>query len=135
MARRWRSLVWLGCVGAGIVALTLASRPPVVAADEAAEDISNAYLAGSDLTAAELVEFLERMQRKPETIRNRPGFSEALLDAADRLLAARPEPKSEGVALLVKFDVLAAFAAAGDDDAAGQLVQMSERYAADARPK
>jgi thiol-disulfide isomerase/thioredoxin len=116
-----------------IVAALLASLAGAPLADEPAAD--NPYLAEPGLSAAELADFLARMQRKPETIRARPGFNEALLDAANRLLAAEPSEKQESVALVTKFNVLTLLANQGDKDSYTALAELSTRYAGDKRPQ
>ncbi len=120
----------------GILALILLFITPFLKADEPQpEKAENAYLAPADLTTDELVDFLQRMQERPATIRSRPGFDEALLDAADRVLAAKPEPKQETVGLLARFDVLSRLSQAGDDAAYDELVLMAKRHKDDQRPK
>lgn len=107
------------------------AEPPQPATDQA----DNPYLAPADLSTEELVEFLDRMQQKPATIRSRPGFDEAILDAADRVLDAKPAEKPETVALLARFDVLSRQSQAGDEAAYDDLVQMAKRFQDDQRPK
>ena len=105
-------------------------------ADQApAEETTNPYLAPSNLSPEELVEYIERLKRKPETIRNRPGFSEALLNAAERVLAARPEEKLATTALVTKLEVLGTLADRGDEQAAEQLAELAEQLALDKRPR
>src|SRR5687768_3050444 len=106
----------------------------LTATAEEPEETTNPYLAGEGLSATELADFLERMQRKPATIRSRPGFQEALLDAADRLLAAEPTEKQQTSALVVKFEVLRARATQGDQKAAAALEDLAVKFAADERP-
>jgi thiol-disulfide isomerase/thioredoxin len=107
----------------------------LTAEDPQPQQTENPYLAAADLTTDELVDFLQRMQEKPATIRSRPGFDEALLDAADRVLAAKPAVKQETVALLARFDVLSRRSQAGDEAAYDELVLMAKRYKDDQRPK
>ena len=104
------------------------------AADDPPPASDNPYLAPADYTTPELVEFIRKMQDKPLSIRTRPGFDEAVLDAADRVLAAKPEPKLESVGLVARFDVLSRQSQAGDDKAHDELVLMAKRYKDDERP-
>ncbi len=124
-ARTWCYAVLAVVALVGWHELTVAQEP---------ETATNPYLAGEGLSAAELAEFLERMQRKPETIRSRPGFQEALLDAANRLLAAESTEKQQTLALVTKFDVLRSQATQGDEEAAAALQELAARYAEDPRP-
>jgi thiol-disulfide isomerase/thioredoxin len=129
MLRRILRATWVAMVVVSLVATALAEDPPVPVATD------NPYVAAADLSVEGLVEFLERMQQKPATVRERPGFDEALLDAADRALAAQPAAEQETVALLVKFDVLSRQSQAGDPAAYDELVKLSQRYKDDQRPR
>src|SRR5262245_24274524 len=97
-----------------VVAILL---PTALAADDPPPSTDNPYLAPADYTVPELVEFIQKMQEKPLSIRTRPGFDEAILDAAERVLATKPESKPESVALVARFDVLSRQSQAGDEKA------------------
>ena len=127
----------MACAVAASLALMLAvawSAGGLAAEDEKAQD-GNPYLAAEGLSPADLAEFIDRMLRKPETLRKRPGFAEAVLDAADRLLAARPATAMETVALSAKFEVLNQLAILGDDAANKSLVALAQQYLTDPREK
>lgn len=117
-----------------LICMQIAPRLPAEDPAPAATG-ENPYLAAADLSIGELVEFLDRMQRKPATLRERPGFDEALLDAAGRVLAAQPTEKQQTVALLVKFDVLSRQALAGSPAAYDELVKLSRQHKDDQRPR
>ncbi|ADB16157.1 Redoxin domain protein [Pirellula staleyi DSM 6068] len=97
----------------------------------------NPYAAKPGLASDALVDYLFRMLDKPKTIQLRSGFSEALLDACDRILAADPaaKPTEQLVALETKFQTLHAMACRGDVAADEKLAVMVEKYAADERPR
>jgi thiol-disulfide isomerase/thioredoxin len=117
------------------VALLCMARLAAAEDEPTHNNADNPYLAPADLTTDELVEFIQRMQEKPATIRSRPGFDDALLDAADRVLAATPEATQETVALVARFDVLSRRSQAGDEAAYDDLVLLAKRHKADQRPK
>jgi len=82
----------------------------------------NPYLARPTLKPAELVEFLLNMQEKPKSIQGRQGFTEAIVDAADRLLAAADtSDKFRGIAAAAKIEALHKKASSGDKQADEQL--------------
>src|SRR5262245_61136365 len=49
---------------------------------------ANLYLARPGMSPEQLLDFIDRMKSKPKSLRSRPGFSLAILDAADRILAS-----------------------------------------------
>jgi peroxiredoxin len=77
----------------------------------------NPYLPREELTAAELREFIERMQQSPQTIKLQPGFAEAIGVAVDRLLATDADGELRAFALGHKMQALH-LAAMHDDEAA-----------------
>ena len=122
------------------VALSVFRDPLIGLAGRAADEVqtepaANPYQAPADLSLAELCDFLERMLRKPETIRNRPGFSEAVLDAADRVLAFKPAEAHETLALAAKFDILNQMAIRGNVAANTSLVELARQHLGDPREK
>jgi thiol-disulfide isomerase/thioredoxin len=113
-----------------ILGIAWADDAPV-AADAAPPAEDNPYLAPADLSIDELAAFIEKMQRKPATIRARPGFVAAILDAANRILAAPADggmPASDdtqAMALLAKFESLHLVAVQGDEPADEQLFKLA----------
>lgn len=92
-------------------------------APKADEPEVNPYLARANLKTAELVDFLLNMQEKPKAIQSRKGFTEAIVDAADRVLAAPDaSDKFRGIAASTKIDILHKKASNGDK-AADELLQ------------
>jgi len=91
----------------------------------------NPYLAPADLSAAELAAFLREMQTKPKSIRQRPGFAAAMIDAAERLLEAAQSKSREELliqAVLAKFATHHEQAVWGDRDSDARLAQLVETY-------
>ncbi len=98
------------------------------------DETVNPYLAGAGLTSAELVNFLFDMQDKPKSIRRREGFSEAMVNAADRILQSNAKAKYQLIAAETKLTTLHEVACLGDDDADQQLTQFVSTLATDQRP-
>ncbi len=99
-----------------------------------AEEAVNPYLAKVDLTPAELINFLFDMQDKPKSIRRRAGFTEAVVDAADRVLRSSTKAKYQLIAAETKLAVLHQAACLGDEEADQQLSAFVGELAADQRP-
>lgn len=95
----------------------------------AADD--NPYLAPAGMSTAELTVYIEKLRRRPETIRNRPGFGAALVDAAERVLAdSAATPPQRTAAQVAQFDGLSLVADAGDRAAAERLVKLADEHLA-----
>lgn len=129
-------------VAAGLVADE--SRTPAADEKAAANSASegtpeapsdNPYLAPDDLSAEQLARFLERMQAKPDTIRARPGFTEAIVDATQRLLALGADEKLQTAAILARFEALHFVACKGDEQADAKLMELAETFQKDPRPE
>jgi thiol-disulfide isomerase/thioredoxin len=73
------------------------------------------------------------MESKPKSIRSRPGFSEALIDAANRILAAETDQETEAAALAVKLKTLHAEGLTGNQKADEELFALAVRLADDPR--
>jgi thiol-disulfide isomerase/thioredoxin len=72
------------------------------AAEKAAED--NPYIPRNDLTTLELFELIERMKHLPKSLQGRPGFAEAIVVCADRILAANPDETMRSYATRARMD-------------------------------
>jgi hypothetical protein len=120
--RRYR--LALGCA---FVAFSLLS------AGRAAAEDANPYAPAENLSREELVQFLKTMQAKPQSIRNRPSFSEALVLAADRILAGGPQDDLATTAILVRFRALHTLSLADNAEASEKLVKLSEPLVRDKR--
>ncbi len=101
-----------------------------------AKPARNPYLAESDLSTFQLVEFLQDMLDKPKVIQQREGFAEAVADAADRILAdPQAKRKQQVFAILTKLAYLHEKASFGDEKADAALAAFVEKIKDDARPK
>lgn len=101
-------------------------KKPVESDSTDSEEIEltgNPYLAPAGMAANDLLDFIFNMEEKPRTIRARAGFSEAVLDAAERLMKAE-DAKSHHIraGALSKFETLHRMASFGDDKADKLLV-------------
>jgi hypothetical protein len=94
----------------------------------------NPYLARPKLSRTELAEFIKRMQAKPVSLRSRPGFNEAILDAADRILTGDEHDELATDALLTKLATLHYLADKGDTKADEQLAALADELRPDERP-
>lgn len=102
--------------------------------DAAAEESKvNPYSAKPGLSTDKLVAYIEKMLDKPKSIQSRPGFTEAVVDACDRVLAANPAAKdSESLAATeAKFETLHKKACTGDDACDKALVAFTDQMKAD----
>jgi len=113
-----------------------ADRDATADDDEPAEEaFSNPYEPSAEMTPRELVEFLLEMQDKPSSIQHREGFSQGVIAAADRVLAADVQVKWKTIALLARFHYVHRDASLGDEAAQKELGRMTEQWADDARPE
>ncbi|HEX5106289.1 MAG TPA: redoxin family protein [Pirellulaceae bacterium] len=104
----------------------------------AAEDKSiNPYKAKPGLSTAQLIDYIERMFDKPKSIRGREGFTEAVVDACDRILAADPPAKEalQLVAIESKCEALHRKACTGDDACDKDLMEFVTSLKDDQRPR
>ena len=93
----------------------------------------NLYLAREGLSPESLLDFIERMKAKPKTIRVRPGFSLAILDAADRVLASDADAGMKSAALVEKLVELHFQALQGDAAADEQSRELARALRDDKR--
>ncbi len=97
-------------------------------------DISgNPYLAPKEANVEQLVKYLERMRSRPETIRRREGFGEAIVEAAERVLKGEPNDEQRVVAALSLFDTLHERAVLGDDESDARLMDWAARLKDDSQ--
>jgi thiol-disulfide isomerase/thioredoxin len=118
-----------------VAAALFAADPPEAAASDKAE--ANPYLAKPDLSSAQLVAYIQRMLDRPQAIQTRPGFAEAIVEAADRILVAQPPAaeKEQLVAIESKFSLLHREACDGKEWADKQLMAFVEQLKDDSRPQ
>ncbi len=123
----------LGClaVAGGFVLGPLPTCRPALAAEPAATD--NSYLAGPDLSRAELAEFIRKMLNKPASVRKRPGFDAAIIDAAERILQSDAKDELAERAWIEKLGALHHLADGGDTKADEQLAKLATELADDER--
>jgi thiol-disulfide isomerase/thioredoxin len=101
------------------------------------EEKVNPYSAKPGLSTDKLVAYIEKMLDKPKSIQSRPGFTEAVVDACDRVLTANPAAKeSESLAAAeAKFAALHKKACTGDDACDKALVAFTDQMKADTRER
>lgn len=119
---------WFSCSPVALIVEESEAKPPAAEA--------NPYLAKPDLSAAELTAWMLRMLDKPKTIQGRPGFSAAIVDACDRVLAAADAKDSEKLlAIENKLAVLHRAACRDDATADSQLKEFVAALKDDTRPR
>lgn len=104
-------------------------------AESSPDTPANPYVAPKRYTAEELAAYLEKAMAKPRRVQERPGFLEAVLDAADRILASDAPEESKLAALLARFRALHALADSGNASAAESLGKLVDAYTRDLRPE
>ncbi|MBI3466416.1 MAG: TlpA family protein disulfide reductase [Planctomycetes bacterium] len=85
----------------------------------------NPYLAPAGSSPEQLAAHIEKLRSKPKSIQSRPGFAEALIDAADRILDAKAGDELQVPALVARFEGLAQQSAQGNQAAAEKLAEMA----------
>src|SRR5689334_9417945 len=88
------------------------------AGDDAKNDkpAENPYAPKKGLSPAELRQFIERMQDAPAPIHERPGYSEGIIEAAERILATKPGGEPRRFALLAQMQALHDSGASGNEE-------------------
>ena len=109
-----------------MLASTLAVVISVPGAEGIAED--NPYAIDASLPIEDVVARLDRLRRKPESIRLRPGFAEALFAAVDRVLDSGPQDAQLVVAVLARLEMLHDLSIEGDADADRQIRETLEHF-------
>ncbi|WP_425617795.1 redoxin family protein [Anatilimnocola sp. NA78] len=115
----------------------LAPDPAAEVKDPAAEPPApNAYLAKPGLSSSQLTEWVLKMLDKPKTIQAREGFSAAIVDACDRVLADKSAKETEQL-LAIENKLAVLHKAACNDDAAAdeQLQEFVTSLKDDTRPR
>ncbi|HEX5033508.1 MAG TPA: TlpA disulfide reductase family protein, partial [bacterium] len=104
---------------------------------QTAEEESNPYSAKPGLTSDKLVAYIEKMLDKPRSIQSRPGFTEAVVEACDRVLKANPAAQEAEtlVAAEAKFESLHKKACTGDEACDMALAAFTDEMKADARAR
>lgn len=94
---------------------------------EEPEPTDNPYAAPKGLTAEQLTKYIEKLQRKPKTIRRRPQFIEAVVEAAERTLSEKATAEQETYASLTLLSVLHEDAVLGNDKSDLKLMEWAEK--------
>jgi len=114
--------------------LALACAAWTIAAEDDTPPVdSNPYAAREGLSPDELLAFVEKMESKPKSIRQRPGFMAAIVDAADRIVAAGAAEPTQVAALGSKLKALHFAAVHGDTKSDEQLAELAEQLVGDPR--
>jgi thiol-disulfide isomerase/thioredoxin len=116
----------------------VASWPWIGRGDEtpaAPADKADLYLAREGLSPERLLDFIDRMKAKPKSLRARPGFSLAILDAADRIVASEADAALKEAALVEKLTELHYQACQGDTATDVQIRELLDTIRSDAREK
>ncbi len=100
----------------------------------AAED-GNVYLPPAGLSTADVADWIATAEAKPESIRNRPGFSEALIEAAERILAEEAPEELRASAELSRLRALHAQSLRGNSVADQRLLELAGSRQEDADPQ
>lgn len=103
------------------------------AQDEQANEgpAGNPYAARAGASADELARFIRQMQQKPESIRKRAIFQDALADAGERLLQAKATDEQRKLAAQTLFEALHQQAVLGDAKADARLMTWAAKLAND----
>jgi thiol-disulfide isomerase/thioredoxin len=118
-------------------AMLLAEPADDGAAGDAVTADANPYGAKPGLSPSQLAAYIEKQLDKPLSIQTRKGFAEAIVEACDRLLAAKDAAKDSELLLATetKLSVLHREAIDGKEEADKQLTAFVEQLKDDARPK
>jgi thiol-disulfide isomerase/thioredoxin len=116
--RRWTAIF------SSLAIIFLAAVLSFAADDEETKPQDNPYLPREGLSADELREFIERMQRAPKTVQLQPGFADAIGVAVDRLLAAKPSDELRAFGLANKMQALHLKAMHDDEAAQKKLMDL-----------
>ena len=103
-----------------------AENKPGAAAENETEETkeSNPYLLPEGISNEALMRKIERMFDKPKSIRRRDGFSEAICEAVDRVLASEPNETVRPLAIRYKLRILHQEAMAGSDASDAQIAEL-----------
>jgi thiol-disulfide isomerase/thioredoxin len=125
----WTHRLGRGLVQVGLMVAIGLMAAALIAADDPKEDkpAENPYAPKKGLSPAELRQFIERMQDAPAPIHERPGYAEGIIEAAERILAGKPEGEARRFALLAELQALHDSGAAGNEESDKKLFAMAEK--------
>ncbi|MEZ6115086.1 MAG: TlpA disulfide reductase family protein [Pirellulaceae bacterium] len=109
-----------------------------IEADSGASDAisnRNPYAPPAGLSAFELLEFIWDMQEKPNSIQQRPGFTDGIVTAANQILDSDAAAKQKQEAILAILKFRHQDAVANVKGAESQLQEAIQRFAADENAK
>lgn len=109
------------------------AKPPAVDKKKAAAS-ENIYAPRPGLSLDELHKFLERMDAAPASIHHRPGFAAGMVEAADEILAKKPDAALRRYALITKMAALHESAFDGNEDDDKRLTTVSKALLKDSDP-
>ncbi len=101
------------------------------AAKDDAKPAENLYAPKKGLSPAQLQEFIERRQESPAALHERPGFAEGIVEAAERIIAGKPDQAVRRMAILAEFDAWHDAGAAGNEAADKKLFALAEQFQKD----
>lgn len=112
----------------------LSGQPAAKADDEKATEAKadNPYLPRTGMSVEDLQAYIERMQEAPASIRSRPGHSEGLAVAAERILETDPKGATRRFAVTTLLDALHQQADLEENAKADKrLAELAAKYASD----
>lgn len=131
MSQCWSTRkVWRWCAAASLCLLLAAevTRGEQQDAPPVADD--NPYRAAEGLSPDALMQYVARMLERPATVRVRPQFMAAVIDATDRIQAADID-ELRAQAILAHLEVLHFAALSGDGEADRRLEALAPKYEQD----
>ena len=122
-------------IGVGLVAVRLNAADEKDDAKQEAKDETkpeeNVYAPKKGLSPEQLQKFIEQRQEAPASIHERPGFAEGIVEAAERLLAGKPDKDVRRLALLAEMEAWHDAGAAGNEAADKKLFAMAAKLKSD----
>lgn len=98
---------------------------------KAAKPDDNPYAPKKGLSSQELQKFIEHLQDAPTSLHERPGFAEGMLEAANQILATKPEDRDRRFALLAKFEAMHTLAVNDAKDGDKNLAAAAKEFSND----
>jgi len=96
--------------------------------DKPAKTDENPYAPKKSLSPQELRIFIEHLQDAPASLHERPGFADGMAEAADRILAGKPDASTRRFALLAKFEAVHQAAVNDEKDGDKKLAAMAKEF-------
>lgn len=117
----------------GAIVLGLLLLVGVIRAEQDAEPLAddNPYRAAEGLSPDQLLEYIAKMLKRPDTIRARPAYVAAVVEATNRVLATEIDEPQRCQATLAQLAVLHFAACSGDTAVDRRLEELAPRYEQD----